>query len=121
MLDLRLLGVTMRRVPVSEVIANLSPWITAGFALMVVSGSLLFYAIPVRTYQNVFFRLKVLMLILAGLNAWFFHSTVYRRVAKWDLDLTPPKRARMSGALSLLLWAGIVTAGRMIAYNWFDK
>ncbi len=121
LLDLRLVGLAMRRVPVSEMIANLSLWTRAGFALMVVSGSLLFYAIPVRTYQNVFFRAKVVMLILAGLNAWVFHSTVYRRVEKWDLDLTPPKRARMAGALSLLLWAGIVAAGRMIAYNWFDK
>jgi hypothetical protein len=88
---------------------------------MVVSGVLLFYAIPVRTYQNIFFRLKVLMLILAGLNAWVFHSTVYRRVAKWDVDPVTPKRAKLAGAVSLFLWAGIVTAGRMIAYNWFDK
>src|SRR5258706_5483273 len=58
MLDLRLLGLAMRRVPVSEVVASLSSWTAAGFALMVVSGSLLFYAIPVRTYQNVFFRAK---------------------------------------------------------------
>ncbi len=121
MLDLRLIGVTMRGVPVSEMIAQLSPWTVAGFFVMVVSGALLFYAIPVRTYQNVFFRVKVLMLILAGLNAWFFHSTTYRTMAEWDLNPVPPKRARLSGFLSLILWAGIVAAGRMIAYNWFDK
>jgi hypothetical protein len=120
MLDLRLLGVTMRRAAVSEAVGQLIPWTVAGFALMVVSGALLFYAIPVRTYQSIFFRAKVLMLIMAGLNVWVFHSTVYRKVGEWDLDPVPPKRARVAAGLSLALWLGVVVAGRMIAYNWFD-
>ena len=120
MLDLRLLSVTMRRVPVSQVAGRLLPWARAGFVVMVISGLLLFYAIPVRTYQNIFFRLKIVMLILAGLNAWVFHSTVHRRVAEWDLHPVLPKRARVAGALSLVFGASIVVAGRMIAYNWFD-
>src|SRR5262245_36203884 len=66
MLDLRLLGVTMRRVPATEVFRRLLPWTAAGFVLMVISGALLFYAIPVRTYLNIFFRVKVLMLLSAG-------------------------------------------------------
>jgi hypothetical protein len=120
MVDLRLLGVTFRGARVSEVAERLEPWMAAGFVVMVVSGSLLFYAIPVRTFQNIFFRVKVAMLILAGLNVWVFHSTIYRSVAAWDLDTVPPKRARVAGGLSLALWACIVVAGRMIAYNWFD-
>jgi len=90
MLDLRLLGVSMRSAPVSETVERLVPWITAGFVVMFISGSLLFYAIPVRTFHNVFFRLKVAMLILSGLNVWIFHSRVYRKVAQWDLDPVPP-------------------------------
>ncbi len=121
MLDLRLLGLTMRRVAVSEVAGRLLPWTIAGFAVMIVSGALLFYGIPVRTYRNIFFRIKVVLLILSGLNAWVFHSTVYRKVAQWDLQPVPPLRARAAGALSLLFWSGIVVAGRMIAYNWFDQ
>ncbi len=120
MLDLRLLGATMRRTPVSEVAGRLLPWMAGGFAVMILSGGLLFYAIPVRTYLNIFFRLKVLMLLAAGLNAWVFHARVYRRVAEWDLDAKPPGAARAAAVLSLVLWAGIVVAGRMIAYNWFD-
>jgi len=120
MLDLRLLGVMMRRTAVSEVLEQLLPWTVAGFAVMVISGALLFYAIPVRTFQNIFFRVKMLLLISAGLNVWIFHSTVYRKVAEWDLHPVPPRRARVSATVSLLLWAGIVIAGRMIAYNWFD-
>jgi hypothetical protein len=120
-LDLRLLGVTMKDVPVSQVSMRLLPLITAGFVVMVASGALLFYAIPVRTYENIFFRVKVLLLILAGLNAFVFHSTIWKRLHEWDNDPVPPPRARLAGVLSLIFWAGIVVAGRMIAYNWFDK
>jgi hypothetical protein len=120
MIDLRLLGVTMRRVPVSEVAHRLLPWTVAAFAVMVISGVLLVYATPVRSYQSIFFRFKMVMLLLAGLNVWVFHSGIYRRVADWDLDPVPPRSARVAGTLSLILWALIVLSGRMIAYNWFD-
>jgi|SRR5215510_9631761 len=120
MLDLRLLGLALRRVPVSEVIARLLPWEKAGFTIMVITGGLLFYAIPVRTYQSVFFRAKVAMLLLAGLNVWVFHSRVERRIADWDVAPVPPRAARIAAIASLVLWAGIIVAGRMIAYNWFD-
>jgi hypothetical protein len=120
LLDLRLLGLTLRHVAASEVIARLVPWMTVGFAVMVVTGVLLFYAIPVRSYQNVFFRLKMITLVLAGINVWVFHATVHRRVGEWDRDRTPPRGARVAGVLSLLFWAVVVVSGRMIAYNWFD-
>ena len=120
MLDLRLLGLTLTRVPMTEIKTRLGPWMVAGFVVMVITGVLLFYAIPVRSYQSVFFRVKVVALILAGLNAWVFHATIDRRVEEWDRDPKPPRAARRAGATSLVLWAIIVVAGRMIAYNWFD-
>ncbi len=120
MFDLRLLGWTMRKVPVSEVVGRLLPWTIVGFVIMVISGSLLFFAIPLRSYQNIFFRGKMLLLLLAGLNVWIFHSRVYPRIAAWDFDGVPPRAARVAGALSLLVWISIVFSGRMIAYNWFD-
>jgi hypothetical protein len=120
MLDLRLLGVTMLRTPASEVVGRLLPWTIAGFGIMVMTGALLFYAIPVKTYLNIFFRVKMLFLLLAGINTAVFHLTVSRSMSDWDLDPVPPRRARLAGGLSLVLWAGIVVAGRMIAYNWFD-
>jgi hypothetical protein len=119
-LDLRLLGLTLRRVPVSEVLRRLLPWTKAGFVVMVVTGLLLFYAIPVRTYQSIFFRAKVLMLILAGVNVWLFQSRLERRLADWDTAPVAPRAARAAALASLVLWAAIVVAGRMIAYNWFD-
>jgi peptidoglycan/LPS O-acetylase OafA/YrhL len=62
----------------------------------------------------------MLLLLLAGLNVWFFHARVYPGVASWDVDAGPPRAARVAGALSLALWIAIVISGRMIAYNWFD-
>jgi len=118
--DLRLLGWVMRKVPISEFSRRLLPWTIVGFVVMAVSGVLLVYAIPVRTYQSIFFRIKVILLILAGLNVWFFHSRVLPKAATWDVDVVPPRAARVAGALSLALWIGVVVTGRMIAYNWFD-
>lgn len=121
LIDLRLLGVTLLGSPASEVLAKLEPWTIAGFIVMVISGSLLFYAIPVKTYLNIFFRLKVVFLLLAGANMVFFHRTIFRKIDAWDMNTPPPLRARLAGGVSLALWALIVVAGRMIAYNWFDK
>jgi hypothetical protein len=120
-IDLRLLGMIMLKTPASEVVGRLEPWSLAGFIVMVISGALLFYAIPVKAYLNIFFRLKMVFLVLAGANTWVFHRTSFRRMNEWDLDPVPPWRARLTGGVSLFLWAAIVVAGRMIAYNWFDK
>ena len=75
---------------------------------------------PVRSYQNIFFRLKLVFLVLAGLNALAFHTGIFRSVERWGRSGETPTRARMAGAASLVLWAGIIITGRMIAYNWFD-
>ena len=122
MVDLRLLGLTLQRVPASEVMAWLVPLSGAAFLVMIASGSLLFYAAPVREYQNLFFRLKMVTLALVVTNAWVFHRTVYRTVADWDMYPVPPRGARVAGGLSLLLWAVMITLGRMIPYQmyWFD-
>ena len=121
MIDLRLLGKTMTGVPVSQVVSRLLPWSEAGFLVMVVTGSLLFYAAPLARYENIFFRLKMAALTAAVVNIWLFRRNVYRRVGDWDFDPVPPRRVRMVGALSLILLALIITTGRMMAYQdyWF--
>src|SRR5207244_2639166 len=102
MLDLRLLGVAMLKTPASEVMERLLPWTIGGFGIMVITGALLFYAIPVKTYLNIFFRVKVLFLLLAGVNTAVFHLTVSRGMREWDLDPVPPRRARLAAGLSLV-------------------
>ena len=113
--DLRLLGITLRRVAVSEVWAKLIPWITLGAGLMVISGLLLFASDPVRFYGNVFFRIKAVGLVLALLNALAFHFGIERRIVDWDTSAVTPRAARLAGALSIALWAAIVVTGRFVA------
>jgi hypothetical protein len=120
MLDLRLLGIGLRGLAVSEVAGRLLPLAFVGFALMTISGVLLFYSGPVRAFQNIFFRVKVVMILLAGLNAVVFHFTIYRRVTSWDHDRATPTRAKLAGLFSLLLWSAVVVCGRMQAYSWFE-
>ncbi len=119
-LDLRLLGLILKQVPVSQVADRLLPWTIGGFVVMNITGLLLFYAIPIRTYQSIFFRAKLIFLILAGLNVWLFHSRIYQRIADWDHAIITPTAARRAGLASLILWGAIIVSGRMIAYNWFD-
>ncbi|MCC7179843.1 MAG: hypothetical protein IT177_15800 [Acidobacteria bacterium] len=120
MLDLRLLGVAMKRAPVSELTGRLLPWTRLGFVVMLATGLLLFYATPVRNYQNIFFRLKMVLLVVAGINVWLFHSRIHRSVGEWDLAMPPPRAARVAAVVSLVAWAIVVVSGRFIAYNWFD-
>ena len=120
MVDLRMLGLAFRETPVSELTSRLLPWSVAGFVIMVTTGVLLFYAIPVRTAHSVWFRVKVVLLIVAGVNAWWFHRRVSRDRERWDRQPKPPAGVRVTAAVSLGLWTGVIVAGRMIAYNWFD-
>ena len=118
--DLRLIGVAFTTVPVSAMNDRLLPWVRIGFVVMLFTGALLFYGIPVRTYQSVWFRGKMIFLLLAMLNIWYFHARVQPTSAAWDNDARLPWVARRAGLASLLLWALIIVFGRFIAYNWFD-
>ena len=120
-LDLRLLDLTLRRVTVSEMMSRLMPWMAAGFVVMVVTGLLLLYSDPIRFFGNIFFQAKIVMLVLAGLNAYLFErSFANKNRLAWEGKPGTPARAKVAASISLLLWASIVVAGRMIAYNWFD-
>ncbi len=115
--DLRLLGIAMARVPVSQILTRLLPWTVGGFAVMATSGSLMFYASPADKFGNLFFRAKMAMLGLAGLAVWMFYRTVHRSIDGWDNDPVPPRAARLAAGLTLLLWVAILVAGRMIPYQ----
>jgi hypothetical protein len=120
MWDLRLLGITFRTVPISDMARRILPWIRVGFVIMFVTGVLLFYAIPVRSYQNIFFRVKMILLVLALLNIWYFHARTERSIGAWDTAPHPPRAVRLAAVASITLWFVIVVTGRLIAYNWFD-
>jgi hypothetical protein len=88
-----------------------------GFGLMVVTGILLFWAHALKCYESGYFRIKLLLLLLAALNVIVFHSTIDRRRAAWDESPRPPLQARLAGLASLLIWLGVVAAGRLMAYT----
>jgi hypothetical protein len=121
MWDLRLLGVSWADVPAVEVKQRLMPWMKLGAVVMILSGIAVYLNDPIRYYTNVFFRVKFVMLALAVLNAWVFETGIHRKIAEWDREVRTPMVAKLAGVTSLVLWSAIVIAGRMIAYNWFDK
>jgi len=115
--DLRLLGVLMKKEPASKVMSSLLPFAIAGFVMVFLTGLLLFWAEPAKSYRNLWFRWKLIFLLTAGLNALIFHLTVYRRMDRWDLDAVAPRGARLAGAISLVVWATVIWLGRQFAYN----
>jgi hypothetical protein len=115
-LDLRLLGCAMRRTPVSVLSHRLLPWAWAGFAVQVVTGGLLFSSEAVKMAANPAFRLKMLLIAAAGVHALLFHLVARRRMPLWDERKTLPLAARIAGFISILIWIGVVAAGRWIGF-----
>ena len=115
-LDLRLLGLVMRQEPVSKLEQRLLPWAWAGFGIQMISGGLMFSSEAVKIYGNGPFRWKMVMLVLVALNFLVFHKGASRGMERWDVHAEAPAAAKVFAALSLLLWLGIVTAGRWIAF-----
>ena len=115
--DLRLLNVVMKKDPASKVLGAILPFSIGGFIVVLLTGSLLFWAEPERSYTNVWFRFKLLFLAIAGLNALAFHLGIYRQLDRWDNDAVAPFKARAAGAISLVLWATVIWLGRQFAYS----
>jgi hypothetical protein len=119
MVDLRILGVSFKETPISQMLAKILPWTIAGFVVMVITGLLLVYAIPARTYHSVWFRAKVILLVVGLINIWLFHRKVHKDPLAFEGPVAPAA-ARVTAGVSLTVWLSIIVLGRMIAYNWFD-
>lgn len=115
--DLRLTGKILRKRPFSELWAQLKPWFTVGFILMFLTGIFLFWSQAFKAYSSIFFRAKIVLLLMAAVNALAFEYTSRPTVGEWDTAAVPPLQARLAGWLSILLWAGIIAAGRTMAYT----
>jgi hypothetical protein len=118
MMDLRLVGLAYRRMPISEIQRRLFPWQMTGMVFSALTGLALFYGQPMRYYGKLFFWAKMALMVFAGVNAMWFHRTTYRTVTRWDTAPVGPPGARVAGAVSLVLWAGVVLFGRLTAYQW---
>ena len=115
--DLRLLGLVMRRESVLQLAARLLPCTWSAFGVSLLTGTLLFTSQAATKYCfNPAFRIKILLILLAGVNMTVFHFAIFRNVSKWDEAPATPLWAKLSGSCSVLLWAGVVIAGRWIGF-----
>ena len=115
MFDLRVLGVS-KRIPVRMLAQHLLPWSVAALLLIVPAGFLMFSADATTMISNRAFVIKMVLLMLAATNAAAFHLGAFRYVDQWNQGTTAPRSAKLHAAASLLIWLGVITCGRMIAY-----
>src|ERR1700720_2912588 len=97
-LDLRLMGLTFRDEPVSKLAERFLPWAWAGFLIQVATGLLLFSSEATKTYGNLGFEIKMLFIMVAGMNAFVFHEIAYQSAGKWDNDPVAPFGGPRSGS-----------------------
>ena len=116
-LDLRLLGVASTNRAVSRVMSDLLKWTWAAFALTAVTGGLMFSTNALVYFHNTYFRAKMLLLVLAGLNMLVFELTARRTIRLWDVGPSTPRSAKVVATLSLLIWVGVIVAGRVIGFT----
>nr|TFG54186.1 MAG: hypothetical protein E4H34_02865 [Hyphomicrobiales bacterium] len=114
--DLRLIGAISRSRPITHVSAEMLPWTWVSFAIAAISGTALFTAQAVRYVDTIYFVLKMVIMLAAGLNMLYFEYVTKKNAAQWDREARPPANVRFAGATSLILWLGVVTTGRFIGF-----
>lgn len=117
LVDLRLIGLAFGHRRITELSAEVLPIAWIAFAGAVISGGLLLSSQASAYLANTPFRLKMLMLALAGVNMLIFHVATWRTVDDWDERRVPPLAARAAGLLSLGFWVGAVVFGRWIGFT----
>jgi hypothetical protein len=115
--DLRLLGVASRDRPVRQVLNDVLPITWSAFAVAAISGFLLFASNATAYARNPFLQIKLVLLLVAGLNMALFHVWAHRNLKQWEATQDLPVRAKLAGAISLLSWLGVVVAGRWIGFT----
>ena len=115
-IDLRLLGVASTERPFTRMASEILKWTWAAFALTATTGALMFITNAAVYYHNFFFRTKMLMLVLAGLNMLVFELTAGRTIHRWDKDAAP-LAGKAAAALSLVMWIAVIFLGRWIGFT----
>lgn len=113
-LDMRLIGLG-RWVAFDQAAGALLPWAIGAFCLTIPTGVLLLLPEAASIARNPAFLTKVALMLLAGANAAMFHLGPWRQRDRW-IRGAPPSSAKLSGAVSILLWIGVIVSGRLIAY-----
>ncbi len=110
--DLRLLGVAARSYAMRRISRELMLWAWAGFAVATITGAGMFITRPAAYAANPAFQTKLVLLALAGINVAALHNLAMRDIDRWDADAATPRIAKLAGAVSLAIWAGVILAGR---------
>jgi len=116
-LDLRLLGFASMNRPVGRLTRAILPVTWGAFAIAASSGFLLFISNATKYLANGYFDAKIVLICMAGLNMIVFHAVSTKDLPQWEKQKSPPLRARIAGALSILLWIAIVACGRWIGFT----
>lgn len=114
--DLRLMGMILRQVPVTSVLHGLRPFVLSGFALVFLSGGLLFWAEAATVSASPAWIFKFAFIGLAGLNALYFEFVIARRPEALTERPTLPRGVKYAGLASLAIWTLVIICGRLIAY-----
>jgi hypothetical protein len=115
--DLRLLGLASVKRPVSQLLHEVLPVTWVAFVVALITGSLMFMSNAVEYVHNRPFQLKMIMLVLAGLNMLVFQLVTFRGVGTWDDAVRTPGAARFAGGFSLFCWLTVVAFGRWIGFT----
>lgn len=115
--DLRLLGLASRKRGFTELSHEVLPWTWLAFAVAVIAGLLLFISHATEYFGNTAFRIKLLLILLAGLNMMYFHLFTCRKVSEWDRSFAVPVAGRIAGGISLLCWIAVIGFGRWIGFS----
>jgi hypothetical protein len=86
------------------------------FAVILASGLMMFTAHATEMAANPAFRLKLILIAAALVNAAAFHHWPFRSAARWDTGAATPAAGKLAALLSLVLWTGTITCGRLLAY-----
>ena len=115
--DLRLLGIASRQRNFDHLSQDLMKWTWAAFVLVVVTGALMFTT-NARVYaDNTAFRIKLILIALAGINMAVFEMTAGRQIHIWGNDPKAPTVGRIAGGLSIFLWVCVIFAGRVVGFS----
>lgn len=116
MTNLRLLGLTFRSVTITDTVTSLRPWKRLGGTVMIATGLLLATSEAEKYAPNPYFWTKMTILGLIGVHAMIFRSVIYSQTEELDRSTVVPVKVKIAAILSLVLWTGMFTMGRLIAY-----
>lgn len=116
-IDLRLLGVASTHRSFQRMASDILKWTWAAFALAVATGLTMFTTNAVIYFHNPFFRIKMLLLVLAGVNMAVFEMTAGRTISRWGHAGSAPRAGKAVAVLSLTLWIGVIFMGRIIGFT----